>query len=88
VPGLERADGIAWNEEAATADPGLQTHERRVARVGEADDEIVDAPEPLVTAVHERGSDQADRGEERASVRRHRDGVGLCIPGAIQARAR
>jgi hypothetical protein len=49
--GLQLGDLVDRNEQLASADPRLQTGDRRIAAVGETHNQIFDAPETLARAI-------------------------------------
>ena len=63
--GLERDDPVGGHEHLAVADPRLDAAHRRVAPVGEPDDQVVDPPEPLAGAIDEAAPDERGKVDER-----------------------
>ena len=55
-PGLERRDPVGRHEQVAPADPRLQAGDRRIAAVGQAHDQILDAAEPLSRSIEQRAA--------------------------------
>ena len=53
---LQLGDAIDGHEQLAAADPRLQARHGRIAAVGEAHDQILDATEPLARPIQQRAA--------------------------------